>query len=119
MQDGELKEPTLVHFFCLDTNGCQRSVRVQYPTSQADLYRYKEELALKLAASPAKWKIVFGHHPMYTQGLWHGLLGKCLRDHKYFDASGVERDGYGLEDMFVELGVDAYITGHEHRMVRY
>lgn len=57
-----------VDFFALDTNGCQNHVRNVYPTSQYELHQQCLELGTKLCNSPARWKIVFGHHPIYTQG---------------------------------------------------
>lgn len=103
-----------VDFFCLDTNGCQSSVRWIYPGIEKDLHVYKLKLLEQLKSSDARWKVVFAHHPMYTKGLKHGVLGKCLKDHLYTDKTGCIQKGYGLEDILEEGGVDLYITGHEH-----
>lgn len=52
-----------------------------------------------LAQSQAKWKIVVGHHPIYSSSPFHG-------------------DAPELIDAFVPLfnkyGVDLYLAGHEH-----
>lgn len=103
-----------VDFFCVDTNGVQKSVRLKYPSVKQNLHDYKPVLQKQLMESQAKWKIVFGHHPMYTKGILHGILGKCLKDDRYLDGNNVEHDGYGFENTFSAAKVDAYITGHEH-----
>ena len=60
----------------------------------------QEYLDAELGASKAVWKIVYGHHPMYSSGghgdTWtmHGTLGKMLKRHK----------------------VDLYLAGHDHHL---
>lgn len=69
-----------VHFFGLDTNGCQGAVRLQYPSSKQDLHNYIELLDMDLKCiDDAQLKIVFGHHPMYTRGKNHSVLGKIFK----------------------------------------
>lgn len=51
-----------------------------------------------------KWKIVFGHHPMYTAG------NRALRESQIRNS---------LEAMFEKYKVDLYITGHEHHLQYY
>ncbi|MDI9365660.1 MAG: tartrate-resistant acid phosphatase type 5 family protein [Flavobacterium sp.] len=55
-------------------------------------------------ASPnIKWKIVVGHHPMYTGGSrTDGYDTKAIRN--------------SLQPMFDKYGVDMYLTGHEHSL---
>lgn len=53
----------------------------------------------QLARSTAKWKIVIGHHPLYSSGKRFGETGK-IRD--------------VLEPIFEKHKVDAYFAGHEH-----
>ena len=53
----------------------------------------------QLGQSDAAWKLVFGHHPMYTSG-------KRKEDTSY--------SRWHLEDIFEENKVDAYFAGHEH-----
>lgn len=71
---------------------------------------YDEEIALDstaqkewmrevLSESDADWKLVFGHHPLYTGGM-RAKEKPYVRIH--------------LEKLFQEEGVDAYICGHEH-----
>lgn len=106
----------VIEFFELDTNGVQFSVRNTYPETEYLLKRFIVELDLKLSSSTAKWKIVFGHHPLYTKGKSHGELGRRLGKVQFIDKHGEEATGYGLEDILVKHGVAAYITGHEHKM---
>ena len=53
-----------------------------------------------LRVSPEKWKIVVGHHPMYT----------------YDDKDDIEQENMRarLEQIFQRNGVDAYFCGHIH-----
>ena len=65
-----------IHFFGLDTNGCQGGVRLQYPSLKQDLHNYIELLDMDLkCVDDSQLKIVFGHHPMYTRGKNHSNLG--------------------------------------------
>ena len=89
-----------------------------------------QELRNQLLQSKARWKIVFGHHPLYTQGKSHGVVAECLRLKEYNNNSNCKHDryacaaainmhtstspGYGLEEVLIEGGVHAYIAGHEH-----
>ena len=57
-------------------------------------------LANKLASSKARWKIVFGHHPVYSD------LG--------YDVPASFRKDYTR--LFKKYHVDAYICGHEHNL---
>lgn len=51
-----------------------------------------------LAGSRARWKIVFGHHPLYSGGM-HGHQARLIDT---------------LEPIFVQQGVDLYLAGHDH-----
>ncbi|MDN4503045.1 tartrate-resistant acid phosphatase type 5 family protein [Alteromonadaceae bacterium BrNp21-10] len=53
----------------------------------------------QLAESKAKWKIVIGHHPLYSSGKRFGKI-KDIRQ--------------VLEPIFEQYAVDAYYAGHEH-----
>lgn len=55
-----------------------------------------------LAASRAKWKVVFGHHPIYSNGHHTGPDGSFPRIRQY------------LLPVLVKHGVDLYLAGHEH-----
>lgn len=79
-----------VQFFALDTN-----VNVDWKVQLAWLER-------ELKQSTAKWKVVFGHHPMYSSGVYgsdRGLINL-------------------LAPLFKRYGVQLYINGHEHSYER-
>ncbi len=62
---------------------------------------HEEQLAWldrALGASTARWKLVFGHHPLYT----HSGRGQ--------DDAMIRQ----LEPLLVEHGVDVYFAGHDH-----
>lgn len=61
-----------------------------------------EWLDQKLGESTAKYKIVYGHYPMYSSGM-HG---------KRTDITGKLRKT--LEPYLTKHGVDIYLAGHEH-----
>jgi tartrate-resistant acid phosphatase type 5 len=75
-----------IDFFALDTNTIK--------TEDAQL----EWLEDQLSASTADWKIVFAHHPLYSNGV-HGT-----------DPALVDR----LLPLFEQYGVDLYLCGHDH-----
>jgi acid phosphatase len=52
-----------------------------------------------LGRSRARWKLVFGHHVLYSGGSGHGTDDDLLRR---------------LKPMFDRHGVTAYVCGHEH-----
>lgn len=56
-------------------------------------------LRKELTASTATWKIVIGHHPLYTGG-------KRIDDENFVRPH--------LEPILKEYGVDFYLAGHEH-----
>lgn len=63
---------------------------------------HEEQLAWindKLANSQATWKIVIGHHPLYSSGKRYGKTD-AIKD--------------VLEPIFEKYQVNAYIAGHEH-----
>ena len=79
-----------VEFFMLDTN-------VNAPW-QHQLPWLKQALA----ASQAPWKVVVGHHPIYSAGLYGDDPGLIAR----------------LTPLFSRYGVQLYINGHEHNYER-
>lgn len=56
----------------------------------------------ELKSSAAAWKIVFGHHPIYSSG--HYGTNQALID--------------SLTPLFQKYGVQLYINGHEHNYER-
>lgn len=95
-----LADGTAVDFFFTDTHPIRRAYRnwvrlVYFPPGEQI-----EWLERELAASRADWKIVVGHHPVYSGGR-HGNTD-------------------GLIEQFVPLfkrhGVQAYLNGHNHNL---
>ncbi|KAK3255574.1 hypothetical protein CYMTET_35248 [Cymbomonas tetramitiformis] len=95
-----------VDFFVLDTNGCQGHVQRSHPRTKEELSHNIAFLEKAVAKSSATWKIVCGHHPMYTRGRRHGVLARLLRD--------AAQNGYALEAALKRSGAHAYFSGHEH-----
>lgn len=77
------------------------SSQLKYPNIKKDLRVYVAELSAQLRASTARWKVVFGHHPIYTQGRGHNAEAVTLKEE------------YRFEDVLVEGGADVYLAGHE------
>ncbi len=101
--DGQVKTPLFnmkgryytfreksVQFFVLDTNP-----NTDWPSQLA-------WLGQTLAQSDAPWKIVYGHHPIYSSG------------HYGTDRAMVQR----LAPLFKKHRVQLYINGHEHNYER-
>lgn len=124
-----------VDLFGIDTNGkysnryilshigCQSHVVRDYPQTIELLHEEKVWLREQLSSSSADWKIVFGHHPMYTRGKGHRDPCLCLRDEVYQymryhrtrnEETPETARGFGFEDVLVNGGVDLYVSGHEH-----
>jgi tartrate-resistant acid phosphatase type 5 len=82
----DLSDGTRVEFFAIDTNTIK--------TDDVQL----AWLHSALAASTADWKIVFGHHVLYSNG------------HYGNDRRLIAR----LEGVFFRYGVNLYLAGHEH-----
>ena len=79
-----------VEFFLLDTN---MNARWQHQLPW---------LRRTLAASTAPWKVVVGHHPIYSSGFYGD------------DPAAIAR----LTPLFRQYGVQLYINGHEHHYER-
>ncbi|MBI1850655.1 MAG: metallophosphoesterase [Planctomycetes bacterium] len=82
-------DPPLVECFAVDTT----------PAAElgGDLQPQLDRLRPMLTSSKARWKIVFGHHPIFSDGP-HG------------DTTVLSP----LRKLLVETGVDAYVCGHDH-----
>ncbi|RYG60536.1 hypothetical protein EON64_19215, partial [archaeon] len=63
-----------VDIFCIDTNGCQDHVRRTHPEIVAQMYVSLDKLRQDLSMSSADFKIVCGHHPLYTQVSLHSNI---------------------------------------------
>ncbi|MGH1397367.1 MAG: metallophosphoesterase family protein [Trichormus sp.] len=79
-----------VQFFALDTN------------NNADWQNQLPWLEKELSNSNATWKVVFGHHPIYSSGVY----GNNQAFIKTFTP------------LFKKYGVQLYINGHEHSYER-
>jgi 3',5'-cyclic AMP phosphodiesterase CpdA len=79
-----------VEFFMLDTN-VNAAWQHQLPWLKG-----------ALARSTAPWKVVVGHHPLYSAGFYGD------------DEAGIAR----LTPLFKRYGVQLYINGHEHNYER-
>lgn len=97
-----------VHLFFVDTSPLVRAYRnaswASVPGGLADASTpsaadVASNLARDLAASNARWKLVFGHHPMRSNGFWR-------------DETDDVRDA--LETTLVDGDVAAYFNGHDH-----
>jgi tartrate-resistant acid phosphatase type 5 len=116
-------EANLATFFGIDTNAAQGHVQKSHPSIGQLMKTQKDWLVASLASSTSRWKIVYGHHAMYTKGNGHGSVARCLKDPTYtFSAynrdtmsrESVVSEGLGLEALLVEGGAALYISGHEH-----
>ena len=87
-----------VQFFALDTNQVNRD-------GDDEEKRWNEQLAWlreELAKSSAQWKVVFGHHPVYSSG-YHGVHPDLVKE---------------LSPILDEYDVQLYINGHDHNYER-
>lgn len=106
----------VVDLFLLDTCATQYSVRRSAPET---LERWPTQLLWlrgALKASTATWKVVCGHHPLFTVGRGHQDEARCLRGAQYTSVADpfTLLQGMGLLDALHDGGADAYLCGHEH-----
>ncbi|MFH0946126.1 MAG: metallophosphoesterase [Planctomycetota bacterium] len=87
-----LKDGTRIDFFALDTTPIEEGE--DGSETQAGW------LSSSLTRSEARWKIVFGHHPLYSSG----------------DHGGSTRMREALEQILEERKADLYLAGHDHHM---
>jgi tartrate-resistant acid phosphatase type 5 len=99
-------QPT-VRLVYLDTNPMMDAYRsnpalAEYrEASRQDPIRQRRWLDSVLTAAPEPWKLVVGHHPIYTAGL------------AYRDAPELIRD---LKPILQKHHVQVYLCGHEHNL---
>ena len=95
-------ETTQVQFFCLDTTPLDEEKTEEIDEGmELDSTDYRAQLQWlegQLRASSARWKVVVGHHALYSGGV-HG-------DNKGM----IER----LEPIFLKYRIDLYLAGHDH-----
>lgn len=92
-----------VRFIFLDTDPFIDEYNKK-PASYADIATQHAEVQLQwldsvLAASKETWKVVVGHHPVYSSGSEHGNQPELIAR---------------LKPVLEKYHVDAYIAGHEH-----
>lgn len=94
-------------FFALDTNpGHHWTTQLEW-------------LERTLAQSQASWKIVLGHHNIYSSG-WHSALQRFvgswgpLVGHTPVHPMRLKQ----LPQLFIKYGVQLYLNGHEHHYER-
>jgi acid phosphatase len=108
-----------VEFFVIDTSPMMSmyytdgAVKVKVGDQKQNVPVQLAWLDAALAASRADWKIVYGHHPIYS-----GQLPKGLTD---TSADNVERMAGGSPDLIAQLDpilqrhrVPLYLNGHDH-----
>ena len=88
-----------VDFFFLDTTPLYQASHWPWKLWPFESEQYAW-LRLKLAASTADWKIVVGHHPVFSGG-GHGNTPILIEK---------------LKPLFEQYGVSAYFNGHDHAL---
>lgn len=88
-----LDDGATVQFFALDTE----VISVGLPAMKEQL----DWLDGELAASTARWKVVYGHHPLYGHNPDRGPNQRMI---EY------------LDPLLVCYGVDLYLAGHDHAL---
>ena len=103
----DLRPVADAHLFFIDTNPHVTSYSsrpwassVPEGLSTQNATAGKSWLETGLQASNARWKLVFGHHPMRSNGYW----------------GDVEDVRNSLEETLATNGVAAYFNGHDHDM---
>jgi len=97
---------TLLMLFT-DTDPMEKQMRghpydsIKYP--QGAVEKQLAWIDEKLETSKARWKIVVGHHPLYTGG-WRK------------ESADTKRLRELLEPRFAKYAVDVYLAGHEHHL---
>jgi predicted phosphodiesterase len=102
MEIPESKDKVLLAF--IDTNPFEKKYYEEEKYKNVvgqDTTAQKIWLEKILTESKAKWKIVVGHHPLYTSG-------------KRMGKSETEDIRQSFESLFEKYKVDVYFAGHEH-----
>ena len=102
LQSHALEGGVKADFFYIDTSPMVKSYRANHLMRpnivSQDVPAQLAWLKAALAASAAQWKIVIGHHPIYSGGL-HGDTPELIRD---------------VLPLLDQYGVQAYFNGHDH-----
>lgn len=94
---------TLLMVF-MDTSPFDKNLHlsgIHTDVTKQDTTLQKKWLDSTLANSKAQWKMVFGHHPLYTAGPRKGTMGNYISTFK---------------PIFDKYNVDFYVAGHEHHL---
>lgn len=90
---------TSADFFFIDTMVWRKSSLVaRWVDADQEYTNQRNWLIGELAASTADWRIVVGHHPVYSAGL-HGITSELIDD---------------LDPIMRQYNVPIYIAGHDH-----
>lgn len=103
--DPNWRMPAAYYTFELPVDG---SVRAQFWALDTDRIREADSQARDqidwlrrgLEASTARWKVVYGHHPIYSSS----------------PRGDDEKMGRAIERLLIDHGVDMYIAGHDHTL---
>ncbi len=100
----KIDDSTAADLYIIDTSPLQSSYRgpkeADVKIDGQDAARQMRWIDSCLTNSKSRWKLVFGHHPVYSSGSAHG------------------KETGDMQSMFAGLferkGVDAYFCGHDH-----
>jgi tartrate-resistant acid phosphatase type 5 len=102
VQSHPLEDGATADFFYLDTTPMVKSYHsnplTRRQVSTQDVREQQDWFKGALAASKAPWKIVIGHHPIYSGGL-HGDTKELIKT---------------ILPLLRQYGVQAYFNGHDH-----
>lgn len=96
-----------VDFFMIDTSPLVNKYRsdtdevIRSNVLSQDVAMQLAWLERELANSRAPWKLVFGHHPIFSGGSSHGNTPEMIAQ---------------VEPILKRYGVQAYVAGHDHDM---
>jgi tartrate-resistant acid phosphatase type 5 len=99
-----IDDSTTVELFLIDTTPFITQYRTEPKyarVAHADTRPQLRWLDSAMAASKAQWKIVFGHHPVYSASPKHGNTPELIRD---------------LKPLLERYHAQVYIAGHDHNL---
>lgn len=104
---GDSDSNNAVEFFAIDTTLmlplCDNAHINDLPAALRMEKAQRQWLETALTNSTARYKVVYGHYPMYSSG-----------SHSYLDAKNNNLMRTRLEPLLTHYGVDLYMAGHEH-----
>jgi acid phosphatase len=99
-----IDDSTSVELFLIDTTPFITEYRTEAKyarVANADTGPQLRWLDSALAASTAQWKLVFGHHPVYSASPKHGNTKELIRD---------------LKPLLEKYHAQVYVAGHDHNL---